>query len=100
MQQSAALPAVVAPLARAEIFIHADLSRQPLACGVIGDDERHVAHLRDHGIVAVGWALTVMTGMDVNVGHDGHFQLPALFPYQAELAAIEFDDAVVEAMRN
>src|SRR5437899_5825250 len=39
-----------------------------------------------------------MTGMNVDIGHDGHFQFPALFPDQAELAAVELDDSVVEAM--
>ncbi len=57
-----------------------------------------MAEFRDHGILAVGSALAVMTGMDVHIGHDTHFQSATFCPDQAELATVELDDAIGEAI--
>jgi invasion protein IalB len=90
---------VIVPLVGAEIFVNADLARKPMAASVIRDDKRKVADLRDHGIIPVCRALAMVARMDVDVGDHGHFQVAALSPDHAELAAVEFDDAVVEAVR-
>jgi hypothetical protein len=99
MEYVASSPAMVVPPAGAKIFINADLSGQTVPTRIVGNDERQVADLRDHGIIAIGFALPVVARVDVDIGDDGHLQLATFLPNHAEPGTIELDDSVVETVR-
>ena len=90
---------MIPPAEGAEVFVHADLPRQPAAGGVARDDEGEMPRLSDDGVALVGTALGVVTGMDMDVRHHGAASLAAVLPDGAELPPIEFHDAVRETGR-
>lgn len=57
-----------------------------------------MTNIGNHGIVSVAFALAGASGMNVHVCDNHQVCLAALLPNRTELLAVEFDDAVREAV--
>lgn len=63
----------------------------------MGDYERYMTRLRDHGIPLVAWALAEMSGVNVYIGYYHLARLTTPLPDGSQHCAIEFDDVVGKA---
>ena len=54
---------------------------------------------RDDGVMTVSAALTIATGMDVNIGYNSQVRVTAYLPYDAKFASVKFNDSIREAVR-
>jgi hypothetical protein len=88
---------MVVPFARSQVLIDANPAGQAEPGSVVRKDKGQMPSLRDHRIVAITSTLAKTPGMNMHIGHDGHIQIPAFLPDDAELAAVEFDDAMGKA---
>jgi hypothetical protein len=86
-------------MARSEILIDPNSTRQAGTGGEVWKDESQVPRFCNHWVVTIAAALTIPTRMHMHVGHDRHVELAALLPHESELSTVELNDAVREAGR-
>jgi hypothetical protein len=90
---------MVAPLARAKIFIDPHSARSSGARSKVGENKSEMPGFRDDGVMTISSALTIATGMDVNIGYNSQVRVTAYLPYDAKFASVKFNDSIREAVR-
>ncbi|MGD0662665.1 MAG: hypothetical protein ABSD38_31820 [Syntrophorhabdales bacterium] len=94
MKYSVASTPEAPPLARSLVVVYADIAWHDFACGVVRQDDGHVASLGDHRVTPVGRTLTTPMWVHMHVRHDRLPRSSTQLPDLSEVAAVKFDDAV------